>query len=466
MSNRDIVWLTLESVRYDRTSVGGHERDTTPFLDRLASEGDSATFENCTTHAIWTRPSSTSILTGRAPSNHRTWSTEIALSDDIPTIPEGLRDAGYRTVGISSIGQVSSATGLDRGFERFHYLGKDQLFEQVGPRILARYLLNLRRHSAGWTTTTRKHSTGYMVDALASRHVRQASDGDEPLFLYAHLSDSHHPYYPPKGWQSRFESDLDAPMDRALDDSLDMSDRLHEHIANGLPFDAETWNAIDVMYDTSLVYVDAIASSIVETARAELDDPIIVVTADHGEFFGEDELLSHVLSTNTAVTNVPLVVAGLDGLSGDRTEMVQHADVMQTVIAELGLDVPVPIGRDVRTEPREVAFTQRGDVRSANNIEELRRHNSAFDASRFLSGVVTSAQTVDYRYQRGDNRADLYRLPDESVDISDSAPDVTERLDGEIDSWLATHGEPSGHREQTADFSPEMEKQLEDLGYL
>ncbi|MGM0718240.1 MAG: sulfatase [Halobacteriota archaeon] len=466
MPNRDIVWLTLESVRYDRTSVGGHERDTTPFLDRLASEDGSATFENCTTHAIWTRPSSTSILTGRAPSNHRTWSTELALSDDIPTIPEGLRDAGYRTVGISSIGQVSSATGLDRGFERFHYLGKDQLLEQVGPRILAQYLLNLRRHSAGLTTTTRKHSTGYMVDALASRHVRRASGGDKPLFLYAHLSDSHHPYYPPKGWQRRFESDLDTSVDRALDASLDMSDKLHQRVANGLPFDAETWNAIDVMYDTSLVYVDAIASSIVETARAELDDPIIVVTADHGEFFGEEGLLSHILSTHTAVTNVPLVVAGLDGLSGERTDIVQHADVMQTVVAELGLDVPVPIGQDVRTDPREVAFTQRGDTRSVKNIEELRRHNPAFDASRFLAGVVTSAQTADYRYQRGDNRADLYRLPDESADISESAPDVIERLDGEIDSWLATHGEPGDAREQTANFSPEMEKQLEDLGYL
>ncbi|WP_144797973.1 sulfatase [Halorubrum depositum] len=466
MPDRDIVWLTLESVRYDRTSVGGHERDTTPFLDRLASEDDSAAFENCTTHAVWTRPSSTSILTGRAPSNHRTWSTELALSDDIPTIPEGLRDAGYRTVGVSPIAQVSAATGLDRGFERFHYLGKDQLLEQVGPRILAKYFLNLRRHSAGWTTDTRKHSTGYMIDALASRHVRRASGGDDPLFLYAHLGDSHHPYYPPKGWRDRFEDDLDASMDRALAASLDMSDRIHEHIANGLPFDAETWNAIDVMYDTSLAYVDAVAESIVETARTELDDPIIVVTADHGEFFGEEGLLAHMLSTHTAVTNVPLVVAGLDGLSGDHSGVVQHADVMRTIVAELGLDVPVPIGRDIRTDPRAVAFTQRGEPRSATKIEELRRHNPSFDASRFLTGVVTSARTTEHRYQRGDDRADLFRLPDESADVSESAPDVAERLAGETDSWLATHGAPGDSRERTADFSPEMAKQLEDLGYL
>jgi len=466
MSDRDIVWLTLESVRYDRTSVGGHERDTTPFLDRLASEDGSATFKNCTTHAIWTRPSSASILTGHAPSNHRTWSTELALSEDIPTIPEGLRDEGYRTVGVSPIAQVSSATGLDRGFERFHYLGKDRLLSQVGPRILSRYLLNLRRHSAGWTTDTRKHSTGYMIDALASRHVRRASGGDEPLFLYAHLGDTHHPYYPPRGWRGRFESDLDLSVDEALAASLDMSDRLHEYIANGLRFDAETWNAIDVMYDTSLAYVDAVASSIVETARTELDDPVIIVTADHGEFFGEEGLLAHMLSTHSAVTNVPLVVAGVDGLSGTRTDVVQHADAMRTVLAELGLDVPVPIGRDIRTDSREVAFTQRGEPRSATKIEEFCRYNPSFDASRFLSGVITSARTSEHRYQRGDDRADLFRLPDESTDVSEAEPEVVERLDGEVDSWLATHGTASDSRKRAADFSREMEKQLEDLGYL
>ncbi|WP_435074275.1 sulfatase [Halorubrum sp. HHNYT27] len=466
MTDRDIVWLTLESVRQDRTSVGGHERDTTPFLQRLANEDNSATFDNCTTHAIWTRPSSTSILTGRAPSNHRTWSTDLALSDDIPTIPEGLRDAGYRTVGVSPIAQVSAATGLDRGFEHFHYLGKDQLLSEVGPRILAQYLLNLQRHSAGWTTDTRKHSTGYLIDALASRHIRQASGGDEPLFLYAHLGDSHHPYYPPKGWRDRFEDDLDMPIDQALAASLDMSDRVHEHIANGLPFDAETWNAIEVMYDTSLSYVDAIASSIVETARAELDDPIIVVTGDHGEFFGEEGLLAHMLSTHTAVTNVPLVVAGVDGVSGSQSGVVQHADVMQTIVGELGLDVPVPVGRDIRTDPREVAFTQRGEPRSVTKLQELLRHNPAFDASGFLSGVVTSARTREHRYQRGDDRTNLYRLPNESVDVAESEPEVAEWLADETESWLATHGASSNSRERSAEFTPEMAKQLEDLGYL
>jgi uncharacterized sulfatase len=466
MRNRDIVWLTLESVRYDRTSVGGHERDTTPFLARLAAENGSASFENCNTHAIWTRPSTTSILTGRAPSDHRTWSSELALPDGIRTIPEGLRESGYRTAGISPIAQVSSATGLDRGFEHFHYLGREQLLSEVGLGTFARYVLNLPRHSAGFTTDTRKHSTGYLIDSLADRHIGNAADDDDPLFLYAHLGDSHHPYYPPKGWRDRFADDLDSPMEWALSASLDMSDHIHEYIADGLPFDDRTWNAIDIMYDTSLAYVDAIAESIVETARAELDDPLIVVTADHGEFFGEQGLLAHMLSTHTAVTNVPMVVSGVDGLSGRQNGLVQHADVMKMLVEEAGVDVPVPIGQDVRTDPREVAFTQRGEPRKQKKLEEMLRHNPDFDASRFREGILTSARTLEYRYQRADDGADLYRLPNESEDVSESHPDVVERLDGETDAWLERHGVPSESEGRAAEFSDDMAKQLKDLGYL
>ncbi|MFC7028079.1 sulfatase-like hydrolase/transferase [Halomicroarcula sp. GCM10025710] len=70
MVQRDIIWISLESVRQDHTTLGGHERDTTPNLARLAGEPGGAVFENCFSHGIWTRTSSTSILTGRAPSDH------------------------------------------------------------------------------------------------------------------------------------------------------------------------------------------------------------------------------------------------------------------------------------------------------------------------------------------------------------------------------------------------------------
>jgi uncharacterized sulfatase len=463
---RDIIWVTLESIRFDRTSMADHERDTTPFLQRFASEPGTTSFRNCVTHAIWTRPSTTSILTGRTPSNHRVWSTDAALPDDIPTIPERLRRRGYRTVGVSPNGQISPATGLDQGFDDFHYLGKHELLQEVGIWRLLRFLANLRRHSAGYTTTTRKHSIGYLNRSMVKKHLDAASQRDEPLFLYTHLADTHHPYYPPAGWQNVFSDDLDLPLDRALDASLDMADNLHDHIARGVPFDGTTWNAIDVLYDTCLRYVDTLVESIVTTARAELDDPIIVVTADHGEFFGEHGLLSHILETHTALTDVPLLIHGLDGLDDTDGDLVQHADVMQMLVNECGLDVDVPIGRDIRTTPREVAVTQRGDVRAQKNLDRLRELNPDFDTSRFKAGPVTSVRTHEYRYHRDSAGGELFELSDESTDVSAEHPAVRSRLDEQLDAWLTSFGEPQSQSSKRAEFSESTKRQLEDMGYL
>lgn len=465
MANRDIIWITLESVRQDRTSLSEHTRDTTPYLRQLAADADGTAFPNCVSHALWTRPSSTSILTGRTPSDHRVWSYDASLSRDITTIPEQLRDRGYRTAAVSPIAQVSPATGLDRGFDDFHYLGRKELFREAGLKTSLQYLANINNHSGGFTRDTKKHCRGFFTRSMATRHIdRAASDGD-PLFLYVHVGDTHHVYYPPNAWHDTFADDLDLPIDEALAVAIDMSDNLHKHIAHGVPFDDAEWNALNIMYETCLAYVDSLVETIVERARARLDDPIVVVTADHGEFFGEHGLLAHMLVPHSAVTNVPLVVYGLDIPAGTERGLVQPADVMAMLSAECGLDLEVPIGQDIRVVPREFAVTQRGGLRAQNNFAKLREYVPDFDVTQYPAGEVNSLRSLDYRYERHENGAHLFDIADETTDVSGDHPDVVGEMDYALDEWLETYGRPSG-TEETATFSHDMQAQLRDLGYL
>ncbi|WP_049894094.1 sulfatase, partial [Halogranum rubrum] len=393
--SRDIVWITLESVRQDHTTLGGYDRNTTPFLSELAARPDGAAFTNCFSHDIWTRSSSASILTGLTPSAHRTWSEDARLSRDIPTIPEALRDAGYRTACISPNPQLSEVTGLARGFDHFHYLGKETLLKEAGLPTMARYLAGLNHHSAGFTRDTPKHSIGYLNVALAKRHVDAAAAEHQPLFLYVHLGDSHHPYHPPKPYQNRFADGYEMSTDEALDVSMDMSSDLHGHIARGVPFADDEWNAIHAMYDAGICHVDDTARKIVEYAESRLDDPIVVVTSDHGELLGEHGLLAHMIVVNDAVSHVPLVVAGVPGLSGTHDELVQHADAMRTVLNEVGVDADVPVGFDLRDGEREFAVTQRGGARSASKLAKISEYDDAFDASQYHSGDLTSIRTPE-----------------------------------------------------------------------
>jgi arylsulfatase A-like enzyme len=461
MSNRDILWITLESVRQDRTSLGGHHRDTTPNLAALAGEG--AACDGCYSHDIWTRSSSASILTGQAPSAHRTWSTEASLPAGITTIPESARDAGYRTVCVSPIGQLSPSTGLDAGFEHFHYLNRSTLLSEAGPHAFARWLLNIRRHSGGITRDGNQHCTGYLCNAIAKRHIDAASSKDEPLFLYLHHSDSHHAYVPPIHWRDEFADELPFSADRAVDLALDMADRRHEHISTGELFSADEWRALRTLYDTGIAYVDHLTGELVDYARTELDDPVIVVTADHGELFGERGLLGHILVANTAVTNVPLVVLGLEDFSGDG--LIQHADVMRMLCADLGIEHPVPIGRDVRDDHRQFAVTQRGGERARRNLDEISRHNDGFNDDRFHTGDLTSLRTEEWRLQFSAEGSDLFALPDETTDVSEAHPAVVDRLEARGRTWIENFGGPVGDP-GTAEFDEATREQLAELGYL
>ena len=465
MGRRDIIWITLESVRYDRTTVGGHFRDTTPQLQTLSQRSDSLSFDSCFSHDIWTRSSTASILTGRAPSDHRTWTDEAKLPDEIRTIPECLSAAGYQTVGISPNPQFSSATELDRGFDDFHYLTRQTLFNELSLRDIMKYLFNIRRHSAGFTTNTKAHTTGYLSNTLAKRHIRDARKADTPLFLYTHLGDTHHAYYPPVAWQSRFSNELPSSLDDALSFALSFSDDLHEHIASGVPFSEEEWQMINVMYDTTLAYVDSLIGELVEYAHANLEDPIVVVTADHGELFGEEGLLAHMLVTNTAVSHVPLVVSGLDLDDEFRKQLIQPADVMAMLSEILDIDFSVPAGQDIRSNPRSFAVTQRSGKRARHKQELILERNPDFDESRFYSGDLTSIRDQRFRYQRSGDDSDLFKLPDETMDISSEHQDLVEKWDAQLSDWLSDHSRVQ-YEDDVAEFDSDMQQQLRDLGYL
>jgi arylsulfatase A-like enzyme len=463
--SRDIVWITLESVRQDHTSLGGHHRDTTPFLSSLADRTTGAAFERCFSHDVWTRASSASILTGLASSAHRTWTQENRLSSDVPTVPEALRDAGYRTACVSPNPQLSDATGLARGFDHFHYLGKDTLVEEAGIPTVLRYLTKLNTHSAGYTTDTGKHSVGYVSNAIAKRHVRETAANDEDLFLYTHLGDSHHPYYPPKPYQDLYADDFEMSVEEALELVMEMSDDLHGYIARGVPFTEDEWNALRAMYDATIRYVDDTVRSLVEYAEERLDDPIVVVTADHGELFGEKGMLAHMVVADDAVSHVPLVVSGVDGVES-HDGVVQHADAMTEVLDAVGVDFDVAAGVGLAPEAREFAVTQRSGVRCASKLDTIQERDPAFDAARYHAGDLTSLRTRDYRYQRSESREELFAVPDEMTDVAGDHPDVRETLAGKAESWLGTYGVPTSEREEQAEFDESMTSHLEDLGYL
>ncbi len=124
----DFVLITLCTFRMAHTGFGGYDRNTTPFLDSLAASG--VLFENATSASSWTKPSVTSLLTGLTPNVHGLtdmsgdrdiiageFTPQRALADDVLTLAECLKGAGYATASRVNNVQAGDFYNISQGFD-------------------------------------------------------------------------------------------------------------------------------------------------------------------------------------------------------------------------------------------------------------------------------------------------------------------------------------------------------------
>jgi hypothetical protein len=114
--NPNVIVIVVDTLRADHLSSYGYERDTSPFIDRLAVEG--VRFENAIAPSSWTQPSHASILTGRYTYEHQ--AETKPLDKTYPTFGEIMQSNGYRTGAFSGNTEFfTRRQGFGRGFLHF-----------------------------------------------------------------------------------------------------------------------------------------------------------------------------------------------------------------------------------------------------------------------------------------------------------------------------------------------------------
>jgi len=469
-SRPNVVWVTLESVRADHTSVHGYGRDTTPNLERIAARADGARFGNCFSQSIWTPASSASMLTGTHLFRHGVGldgNAEEPLRSDLRTVPELLGENGYLTACLSSNPYLSAATGLDRGFEKFSWLSLKHLYkhrETVLPMLA--YIARLRTYAHGFSLEGHEHNLTYVMQRVLQRWVRSFSRGDDPFFLYVHCPNPHLPYTPPEKYIDRYLTDDEFAPEAALDLSFERygsQERVIENIADGADFTDREWRTIEALYDAEIAYADELVGRLFDTVEA-LDgrETVFVVTGDHGDLFGEQGLVGHNLVLDDGLTNVPLVTHNLDTDEVDTESLVQHIDVTRTVAARLGCDHEQFQGRPLSETPYDTVISQRGVAQFESYLDV----DPGFDTDRFHADPVSAVRTGEFKYLESEARTELFRLPDETEDVEAHYPHTAARLRAELGRRIDDPHPTAGPSADETNFTPEMREQLSDLGYI
>lgn len=309
-----IVVLLIDTLRYDRVGVYG-ARKLTPFLDSFAER--AYVFEHAYAQSSWTNPSVASLLTSRFQSQHGiTWFNSL-LSQEELTLPEVLKEHGYKTAGFSANFLVHGPSGFNQGFDVYQAYSRQNPQALPGRRFIKERAERLNREALAW------------VDSFG-----RIPEQRPPLFLYVHYMEPHNPYDPP---------------DEILDRVLGGRPRPNRDLANGdmnviFPsLGPVRIQAIADLYDAEVMAVDTRVGELLDELekRGLLDDAILVATSDHGEELTDHGLLGHHKTLFEEVIRVPLLLrAPGQRRRVDVKQLVMLTDLAPTLLSLAGIDIP------------------------------------------------------------------------------------------------------------------------------
>jgi len=281
---RNLLLVSIDTLRADRLGCYGYAPAQTPQLDALAARG--LRFEQAVTVTPLTLPAHSSLLTGTFPAWHGVRDNGgFYLGAEQTTLAEVLGGAGYRTGGFVGAFVLDSRWGIAQGFE--HYFDDFDL---------------TRYDNAPGMDAIQRPGREVVDQALEWLDADRA----RPFFAWVHLYDPHAPYEAPEPFRSQFPA-----------------------TASGA-------------YDAEIAAADAQVGRLLDRLREQgrLDDTLVVVVGDHGEMLGQHREETHGFFVYQGVLHIPLIVAGRGLAPRAVGGPVRIVDVMPTALALLGLPVP------------------------------------------------------------------------------------------------------------------------------
>ena len=404
----NVVVILIDTLRPDHLGFYGYERETAPFLARLAKR--SFVFRNAFSTTSWTAPATASLFTSLYPTQHGVTNGWFAhanaeleteskitlnrITSDVRTLPELFHDAHYATFGLAGNINIGPELGFDRGFEVFDHHHAAQANELYAELL-------------EWEPKLREK---------------------QPYFLYLHLMDPHAPYYQHMPWFEEQPTELG-----------------HRRAA----------------YDSEITYADYMLARAYEHFGWDTGT-ILVVLSDHGEEFLDHGAWQHSFRLYRELTRILLIVRPADGPAVGRTvdENVSIVDVLPTLLELVG--AKPPDGREGRSL---VPL-----LRARDGVPPTLRSRMLFGHRVRPVGTDQLWSTIHDEWQliEGPHGPELYDFradPGEKRNRAGDRPDVVTTLHAQLEGFHARDG---GHRSErgTVPIDHKTLEQLKALGYV
>ena len=410
----NVLFVLIDTLRAERLGSYGYERDTSPNLDRLASQG--VRFARHLSQSSWTKCSMASLWTGLYPTRTGVTRFDDVLPEDAVMPAEILRDAGYRTVGIFRNGWVAPTFGFGQGFEVY----VRPAATGVPPSVRVE----------NPTLSTRQTDEAAVASALEFLRVH----GHERWFLYLHLMDVHEYLYDEES-----------------------------ALFGGTYAD---------VYDNSIRWTDGVFQYLLDELAAQglAENTLVVIVSDHGEAFRERGIEGHARRVFRETTEVPLIVSFPFRL--DPGVVVEsrsrNVDVWPTILDLIGIEPDPDLdGKSLVPQLLAAARGEPSPEPDRTGVAHLDQHWGQMDREGETTVAVSDGSLRYVRSVEGTAPVEqLFDADEDPRELQDVAADRTEdveRLRGLADVYLKQT--PPWGETPTREIGELELNQLRALGY-
>ncbi len=442
----NVLLISIDTLRPDHLSAYGYERETSPSIDRLASEG--VLFESHISSSSWTLPAHTAMFTSVADSVHGVTDPQsTALPEAFTTVAERFHSAGYATGGFFSGPYLHPAFGLGQGFD--HYENCTAQPEALDEHAREDWIFDrevmLESH---------RDVTGPRVYEASRKWIE--THKDRPFFAFVHFWDVHFDFVPPPPFDRMYDPEYAGAVDGR--DFYSDNERYGPQMA---PRDLEH---VIALYDGEIRWTDGFIGKLCDDLEAWglRNDTIVVITSDHGTEFFEHGWKCHRSTLFDELLRIPLVIRAPGRLPagvriGAQTRMI---DLGPTLLELAGLPPAVDTmgeslvgparGEPVDLDPVAVAELD-GDwsdlrcvrTREAKLVQDLQKGSFAY--YDLQSDPREQHPLTDLSQGPGHELARRYR-------------DAVQRIEREREAHPELPGQPP--------IAPDLRRQLQQFGYV
>lgn len=338
----NLMLMVWGSTRAASLSTYGHARDTAPLLAKRSAR--MAVFEEARAASVSTVASNLSMLTGVHPTERAERSAKGEPERAaVPTLARQLRDAGYRTGAFVGSAELRGDAEVGEGFEVFDDLVDPEF---CGTRLW-RLVHDAQSLLAGLTPELGGNGRPCWFKDLArpAEEVLPSAldwieNGDpRPWFCMIYLDDAGWPFRPSAAAAVRFVAIYDGSLDGYLFES---NAYRRAEGAQGESLEADDLQYLVDLYEAEILELDGKVDAFweqVEVAGRASGRPLgAIITADHGEAFGEHQVFGHA-DVQEVQVRVPFILQAPGGeLQGRRSGKVSGVDVAPTLLAFAGVD--------------------------------------------------------------------------------------------------------------------------------